>query len=100
MAKKKFPFIRIKDAKNGFRVQIIGGNGEPVQTSEVLESAQAVVKNIIAINRSVNSSDLNSSYSDRQIKDVLLGATQYGVIEYTGTNPAIFKTFKSIHPKQ
>ena len=44
--------IQIHDAKNkgamGYRVKFVGKNGEPLMTSEVLESVAAVNKNIVA----------------------------------------------------
>ncbi len=41
--------IRINDAKNGFRVSVIAKNGEMLMQSEVLETVNAVVKNMSAL---------------------------------------------------
>jgi len=41
--------VRIKDAKNGFRVSVIAKNGEMLMQSEVLETISAVVKNMNAV---------------------------------------------------
>lgn len=45
--KNKYHFL-IKDARGGFRVQQIAGNGEILNTSQVLDTVDAVYKNIIA----------------------------------------------------
>lgn len=42
--------IKIKKGKKYFRVVITGANGEPLSTSETLNSHQACLKNIRAIN--------------------------------------------------
>ena len=46
--------IRIYDAKrknkpSGFRVKQVGANGEPDNTSQVLDTPQAVYKNILSV---------------------------------------------------
>jgi len=93
MAKKKFPYILIKDAKNGFRTQLVGGNGEPLMTSEVLESAKAVKVNLGAVyaatlqQRKFHSSMLNT-LTEYQKK--VIGCE----IRYTGKSEAIYKMFK------
>ncbi len=45
--KNKYHFL-IKDARGGFRVQQIAGNGEILNTSQVLDTVDAVYKNILA----------------------------------------------------
>ena len=92
MAKKKFPYILIKDAKNGFRTQLVGGNGEPLMTSEVLESAKAVKVNLGAC-YSALVPRREYPYSSNTIKiyeDMAKGCD----IRYTGKSEAIYKMFK------
>jgi len=66
MAKKKFPYILIKDAKNGFRTQLVGGNGEPLMTSEVLESAKAVKVNLVGVIRSTALVSLQTELTNKE----------------------------------
>lgn len=87
---KKFPYILIKDAKNGFRTQLVGGNGEPLMTSEVLESAKAVQKNLMAVKIATISSNWKPDYSKFDIMTALLMTN----IRYTGKSEAIYKMFK------
>ena len=90
MAKKKFPYILIKDAKNGFRTQLIGGNGEPLMTSEVLESAKAVQKNLMAVELATTSQSWRPGCS----KSDTVTALMQNEIRYTGKSEAIYKMFK------
>jgi uncharacterized protein YegP (UPF0339 family) len=39
----------VKEKHSGFRVQLMAKNGEPLMTSEVLESVKAVAKHIKAV---------------------------------------------------
>lgn len=90
MAKKKFPFILIKDAKNGFRTQLVGGNGELLMTSEVLESAKAVEKNLFAVELATANKNWKHEMNKQDIRnDCLLND-----IRYTGKSKAIYKMFK------
>lgn len=52
--------VKIKDAKNGFRVSVIAKNGEMLMQSEVLETVSAVVKNINAVFNSKSPSKNNT----------------------------------------
>lgn len=45
--KKKYHFL-IKDARGGFRVHQVAPNGEVINSSQVLDTADNVYKNIIA----------------------------------------------------
>jgi len=90
MAKKKFPYILIKDAKNGFRTQLVGGNGEPLMTSEVLESAKAVRKNLEAVELATTAVSWKPEYS----KIDLATAMMQNELRYTGKSEAIYKMFK------
>lgn len=87
---KKFPYILIKDAKNGFRTQLVGGNGEPLMTSEVLESAKAVEKNLLSALRTTYSEFTNILFSDKALKSSWSSVN----IRYTGKSQAIYKMFK------
>lgn len=90
MAKKKFPYILIKDAKNGFRTQLVGGNGEPLMTSEVLESAKAVKKNLLA----VENATVSKTYANLLHKPDVEYMLSLCDIRYTGKSEAIYKMFK------
>lgn len=96
MAKKKFPYILIKDAKNGFRTQLIGGNGEPLMTSEVLESAKAVKVNLVAACRAMSLRDQQTTASDKQIGERLVNQVKDNNLDfrYTGKSDAIYKMFR------
>jgi len=96
MAKKKFPYILIKDAKNGFRTQLVGGNGEPLMTSEVLESAKAVKVNLVAAVRSLSIKEHQTEVSDKQIGDGMVIQIKANNLDlrYTGKSEAIYKMFK------
>lgn len=96
MAKKKFPYVLIKDAKNGFRVHLVGGNGEKLMTSEVLESVLAIRKNLAAvwyatINRFSQESFDRSVLNGKWVKNLNL--------RYEGKSDAIYKTFEIEKPK-
>lgn len=91
MAKKKFPYILIKDAKNGFRTQLVGGNGEPLMTSEVLESAKAVKVNLVAVYRATVAKAGNKYLTNRDIHEGLKGSVE---VQYFGKSEAIYKMFK------
>lgn len=41
--------IVVKKSKNGFRVQTIADNNEPLQTSEELETKEAVYNHIVSL---------------------------------------------------
>lgn len=90
MAKKKFPYILIKDAKNGFRTQLVGGNGEPLMTSEVLESAKAVKVNLVAVRRAGISKSAQHAFHDKEVTKWLPEMN----IVYTGKSEAIYKMFE------
>jgi uncharacterized protein YegP (UPF0339 family) len=90
MAKKKFPYILVKDAKNGFRTQLVGGNGEPLMTSEVLESAKAVRKNLSAVELATTAKSWKPEYSNSDICTALM----LNDIRYTGKSEAIYKMFE------
>jgi len=90
MAKKKFPYILIKDAKNGFRTQLVGGNGEPLMTSEVLESAKAVKVNLGAAYVAL----MPSVHRDIRGKKDSIHLAMLCEIRYTGKSEAIYKMFK------
>lgn len=92
MAKKKFPYILIKDAKNGFRTQLVGGNGEPLMTSEVLESAKAVKVNLGACYCALVPRR-GFAYSNNSAK-LHEGMAMLCDIRYTGKSEAIYKMFK------
>ena len=91
MAKKKFPYILIKDAKNGFRTQLVDGNGNPLMTSKALESASAVKKNLIAAYRTGMSYNFNINSTDKAILD---SHKELLDLRYTGKSDAIYKMFK------
>ncbi len=93
MAKKKFPYILIKDAKNGFRTQLIGGNGEPLMTSEVLETPKAVKINLLAVYRTGLSQMFNSCTSDKAIFETYVDSID---ARYEGKSEAIYKLFKIV----
>lgn len=92
MAKKKFPYILIKDAKNGFRTQLIGGNGEPLMTSEVLESPKAVKINLVAVRHASIAEDSQKLFSKKEISSWVEGMP----IRYEGKSEAIYKLFKIV----
>jgi len=96
MAKKKFPYILIKDAKNGFRTQLVGGNGEPLMTSEVLESAKAVKVNLVGVIRSTALVSLQTELTNKEIAVEMVTLSWMGKIDirYTGKSEAIYKMFK------
>lgn len=90
MAKKKFPYILIKDAKSGFRVHLVGGNGEKLMKSEVLESVQAVRKNIVGAWYAT----VNKIAQDGFDKSVLNGKwVKHLNLKYEGKSDAIYKAF-------
>jgi len=91
MAKKKFPYILIKDAKNGFRTQLVGGNGEPLMTSEVLESAKAVKVNLGACYSATLQRKRFGFFSPAKEYERLV---MFCEIRYTGKSEAIYKMFK------
>lgn len=96
MAKKKFPYVLIKDAKNGFRVHLVGGNGEKLMNSEVLESVLAIRKNLAAVWVAMLHKD-SQSYVDKQmLKGKWLRALN---IRYEGKSEAIYKAFEIEKPK-
>jgi uncharacterized protein YegP (UPF0339 family) len=87
---KKFPYILIKDAKNGFRTQLVGGNGEPLMTSEVLETPKAVKINLLAVELATTAKDFQANYS----KSDSMSALMMNDIRYTGKSKAIYKLFQ------
>lgn len=89
MAKKKYPYILIKDAKNGFRTQLVGANGEPLMTSEVLESAKAVKVNLV----SAYIAGVSVGFRGMSSKDAFEQVCKCE-IRYTGKSEAIYKMFK------
>lgn len=94
MAKKKLPFIRIKDAKGGFRTQLVGGNGEPLMTSEILESVAAVKKNLVAVFSSVSSKSALDLTGSKRVMEYLFKRRNNHYdprIEYDGTDPKMKK---------
>ena len=92
MAKKKFPYILIKDAKNGFRTQLVGGNSEPLMTSEVLESAKAVKVNLGACYSATLQRRRFNIFTSAAKKCEELA--KFCDIRYTGKSEAIYKMFK------
>lgn len=46
--------IKINNSKNGWRVQIVADNGEILQTSEELETKQAVLKHVVSMCRHIS----------------------------------------------
>lgn len=94
MAKKKFPYILIKDAKNGFRTQLVGGNGEPLMTSEVLESAKAVRTNLVAMQWATlrRDEDYHLDYTKEELESWLPNLD----LRYEGKSEAIYKMFKIV----
>ena len=95
MAKNKFPYVLIKDAKNGFRVHLVGGNGEKLMNSEVLESVQAVRKNLTACRIATVAKETQHCFS---MKEVLTWIKDYD-IRYEGKSDAIYKAFKIEKPE-
>lgn len=51
------PKIRINRAHDGVRIQSAGGNGEPLETSEVLESREAVRVHIAIMRKTWSGTD-------------------------------------------
>jgi uncharacterized protein YegP (UPF0339 family) len=90
MTKKKFPYILIKDAKGGFRTHIVGGNGEKVMTSEVLETPQAVKKNLIACELVHFGRIFHQTMSQSELFTNVI----HNDIRYEGKSEAIYKMFK------
>jgi uncharacterized protein YegP (UPF0339 family) len=95
MAKKKLPFIRINDAKGGFRTQLVGGNGEPLMTSEVIETVAAVKKNLVAVLHSTRFTSAVTLFTDKEVENRLFMKREVVEdnyrIEYTGTDPKMKK---------
>ena len=89
---KKYPYILIKDAKNGFRTQLIGGNGEPLMTSELLETPKAVKVNLLAVEMATTAKDFQPSYS----KSDSMSALMMNDIRYTGKSNAIYKLLQIV----
>lgn len=75
--------VKIKDAKNGFRVSVIAKNGEMLMQSEVLETVSAVVKNMNA----VFNSKLVTKNSTQKLAYVMFDFP----IVYKGKNESIHK---------
>jgi uncharacterized protein YegP (UPF0339 family) len=75
--------VKIKDAKNGFRVSVIAKNGEMLMQSEVLETVSAVVKNMNA----VFNSKLTTKNSTQKLAYVMFDFP----IVYKGKNESIHK---------
>lgn len=97
MAKKRFPYVLIKDAKNGFRVHLVGGNGEKLMTSEVLESVLAVRKNIVGVWYAT----INKFAQDAYDKSVLNGKwVKHLNLKYEGKSDAIYKAFEIEKPNK